>query len=117
MLNGMTRASAGDATLGPHSVSTETNTVRESLGVCPQHDVLFRVMTVFEHLQLFARIKGIPEDRINFEIDKILQEVDLTEKRNTLAFKMSGGQKRKLSLAIAFMGDSKIVLLDEPTSG
>jgi len=117
MLNGLTKSSAGDAKVGKFSVTTDMARIRQTLGVCPQHDVLFKVLTVFEHLQLFARIKGIPESKITPAIDLVLQEVGLTEKRNEFAFKMSGGQKRKLSLAIAFMGDSTIVVLDEPTSG
>ena len=68
-------------------------------------------------LQLFGRIKGVPEREMDSEIHKVLAEVGLTEKTHTYASLCSGGQKRKLSLAIAFMGNSSVVILDEPTSG
>ena len=91
--------------------------IRQNLGVCPQHDVLFLTMTVQEHLVLFATIKNIQTNDLNGLITNILEEVGIPEKRYWRASQLSGGQKRKLSLAIAFLGDSGFVFLDEPTSG
>lgn len=70
-----------------------------------------------EHLELYAIIKQVPKDRVKASIEELIAEVGLTEKVNTKSSALSGGQKRKLSLAIALLGDSKIVFLDEPTSG
>ena len=91
---------------------------RKILGICPQHDVLFPNLTVKEHLRLFCTFKGLTnDDDINNEIDKSLHDFSLEPKKDTIVEKLSGGQKRKLSIAIALVGGSKVIFLDEPTSG
>lgn len=57
------------------------------------------------------------EDQVKKAVDDILKDIDLEEKRDVLAKKLSGGQKRKLSVGIALIGDPKIIFLDEPTAG
>jgi ATP-binding cassette subfamily A (ABC1) protein 3 len=91
--------------------------IRKSMGVCPQHDVLFPELTVIEHLKMFGRIKGLIGAELTAAVNTKIEQVGLTEKINTPSKALSGGMKRKLSLAIALIGDSKIVFLDEPTSG
>ena len=86
------------------------------MGLCPQHDILFETMTVEEHLKLFATFKGMKPKDIPKEVDKIIADVDLKAKRFDLAKNLSGGQRRKLSVGIAFIGNTKLILLDEPTS-
>lgn len=117
MLTGLFAPDAGDAVIEGHSIRTEMSILRQKLGVCPQHDILFPDLTVEEHLRMFASFKGTKEEDLNDEVEKMIQSVGLTEKRHAFSKTLSGGQKRKLSVALAFIGDSKIVLLDEPTSG
>jgi len=117
ILNGLTSITSGDAKIGSHSVRTDMAAIRTMIGVCPQHDVLFKTLTCVEHLRLFATIKGIPSEKVEKLAEDILRDVGMPEKKNWYASKLSGGQKRKLSLAIAFLGDSEIIFLDEPTSG
>lgn len=75
-------------------------------------------MTVREHLELFATFKGRDMNRATYaEIDKMIMDLGLWEKRDQLAKSLSGGQRRRLSVGIAFIGDSKFIVLDEPTSG
>jgi len=74
-------------------------------------------LTVEEHLILFASFKGVPNNRLKAMVDEMIKEVGLTEKKKVIAKNLSGGMKRKLSVGIAFIGDSKVVFLDEPTSG
>eukprot|EP01052_Picozoa_sp_SAG31_P049706 SAG31_NODE_11010_length_1074_cov_1.262564_2_plen_115_part_00 len=91
--------------------------IRNSLGVCPQHDVLWLELSVCEHLEIFCRLRGMFEAEMAREIDAKLRDVGLTEKRLTKSGELSGGQKRKLSLCLALIGDLKVIFLDEPTSG
>ena len=90
--------------------------LRKKMGVCPQHDILFDNLTVEDHLNLFATFKGTDPKEIPEEVNKMIIAVDLQAKRFDLSKNLSGGQKRRLSVAIAFIGNSKIILLDEPTS-
>ena len=80
--------------------------IRKFLGVCPQHDILFDNLTVKEHLEIFANFKGVASNLITEEVDKMIEDLDLIEKKNYLAKNLSGGQRRKLSVAIAFIGNS-----------
>eukprot|EP00358_Blepharisma_japonicum_P005429 CAMPEP_0202940626 /NCGR_PEP_ID=MMETSP1395-20130829/752_1 /ASSEMBLY_ACC=CAM_ASM_000871 /TAXON_ID=5961 /ORGANISM="Blepharisma japonicum, Strain Stock R1072" /LENGTH=1359 /DNA_ID=CAMNT_0049635207 /DNA_START=1192 /DNA_END=5271 /DNA_ORIENTATION=- len=118
MLSGLLEPTSGSMTVDGHDFRTEMPAIRKNLGVCPQHDILFKNLSVYEHLYMFCRFKGLSnKEEIKQAIDEKLKEVDLEDKRNTRAGNLSGGQKRKLSLAIALIGGSSIVMLDEPTSG
>eukprot|EP00743_Colponemidia_sp_Colp-15_P004647 GILK01005008.1.p1 GENE.GILK01005008.1~~GILK01005008.1.p1 ORF type:complete len:2608 (-),score=498.63 GILK01005008.1:139-7962(-) len=117
MLTGLLNPSAGDATVFGQSIRHHMPDIRKSLGVCPQHDVLFPDLTVREHLWLYAAFKGMKRADIKQAIEQKIADVGLTEKRDVLSKNLSGGMKRKLSVAIALIGDSKLVILDEPTSG
>jgi ABC-type Na+ transport system ATPase subunit NatA len=117
MLTGLVIPDQGTCTIGGLDLSTNLGDIRKSLGICPQHDIIFAELTVEEHLYLFANIKQVSPDAVAAEVDRMIDTVGLTEKRFVRSKLLSGGQKRKLSLGIAFLGDSRVVLLDEPTSG
>lgn len=117
MLTGLYMPSSGDATVQGKSIKTHMKEIRQRIGVCPQHDVLFAELTVIEHLQIFAGLKGLVGEEANEEVQEKIAEVGLTEKAHVRSSNLSGGQKRKLSLAISLIGNSTAVFLDEPTSG
>ncbi|XP_029725473.2 phospholipid-transporting ATPase ABCA3 isoform X1 [Aedes albopictus] len=117
MLTGMFSPTSGSAYLNGHDIRTDIKGVRHSMGLCPQHNVLFDEMTVSEHLRFFGRLKGVPKEALDDEIDRYLQMLELSDKKNAQSRTLSGGMKRKLSVGIALCGGSKVVLLDEPTSG
>uniref|UniRef100_A0A7S3ZF35 ABC transporter domain-containing protein n=1 Tax=Lotharella globosa TaxID=91324 RepID=A0A7S3ZF35_9EUKA len=117
MLTGMLPPTSGDALIFGKNINTEMTQIRRDLGVCPQHDILFDLLTVREHLWLYAKIKGIPKDEIETAIQTAIEQVGLTEKVDTYSKNLSGGMKRKLSVGIALIGGSHTVILDEPTSG
>ncbi|GMF48551.1 unnamed protein product [Phytophthora fragariaefolia] len=117
MLTGLTPPTAGDATLYGCSIRHDFQELRRVIGICPQHDVLFQDLTVEEHLLLFGTMKHVRRDQLQSSVDRMIEDVGLTEIRHALAKTLSGGQKRKLSVALAFLGGSKLVFLDEPTSG
>ena len=121
MISGALKATSGSALVAGKDIRTQMPAIRKELGICLQHDCLFPRLTVREHLQFFSRLKGLytkkSKQEAEDQIDQEIKDVALFEKRNTFSSNLSGGMKRKLSLAIAFCGDSKVVLLDEPTSG
>lgn len=74
-------------------------------------------LTVEEHIWFYARLKGLSEEQVKGEIEHILQDTGLPHKRKSRTSTLSGGMQRKLSVALAFVGGSKVVILDEPTAG
>lgn len=121
MLTGMLAPTSGDAFINGKSIRTNMEDIREDVGICLQHDCLFPLLTVKEHLQFFAAVKGLYEqnskEAAEASITMSISDVALLEKSSTFSRDLSGGMKRKLSLAIAFCGGSKVIFLDEPTSG
>jgi ABC-type multidrug transport system ATPase subunit len=87
------------------------------MGICPQHDILWDQLTGMEHVVLFAGLRGVPATEIHNEAEKRLKEVELWNVRDVQSSAYSGGMRRRLSMAIALIGDPKVVFLDEPTTG
>ncbi|MEQ2194756.1 hypothetical protein XENOCAPTIV_002464 [Xenoophorus captivus] len=75
------------------------------------------MLTVEEHIWFYARLKGLPEEQVKAEMEQIVNDVGLPHKRKSRTNTLSGGMQRKLSVALAFVGGSKVVILDEPTAG
>lgn len=74
-------------------------------------------MTAMDHMRLFSRIKGVPEELIEEQSVAILKRVDLEDVKNAQAGSFSGGMKRRLSVAISCIGNPRIIFFDEPTTG
>ena len=117
MLTGLINSTSGFAEVFGVDLFEDMNEVRHILGICPQHDILFDLLTPEEHLEIFCDFKGVPRKEQAEQIKKMLIDVDLYHHRDTVAQNLSGGSRRKLSVAITLIGGSKLVLLDEPTSG
>ncbi|XP_060066248.1 phospholipid-transporting ATPase ABCA3-like [Ylistrum balloti] len=117
MLTGFIPPTKGTATVNGYDIRTDILKVRQSLGMCPQHNILFDTMTVDEHLEFFAKLKGCESRNVRQEVDDMIRILDLEPKRDSFSVTLSGGQKRKLSVGIALISGSKVVILDEPTSG
>ena len=115
MISGIEDPDKGDIFIGIKSIITDKKFLFENLGVCTQEDIFFDYLTVKEHLKYIVQIKG-NYDNIN-QVEDFIQNIKLGEKQNDLCSTLSGGQKRKLCVAMALIGNSKLILLDEPTSG
>ena len=87
------------------------------MGICPQHDVLFSLLTPEEHLDIVIELKGGDTTDKQTEIAKLISDVGLDPDKKKTAQSLSGGNKRKLSVALALCAQSRLVLLDEPTAG
>ena len=117
ILTGLYSPTAGTATVNGKSILTDMDAIRDSFGICPQHNVLFDRLTVKEHLEFFSALKGVSKEDGEEEIAQLIEDMQLVDKTDERVLSLSGGMKRKLSCAIALVGGSQTVFLDEPTSG
>ena len=117
ILSGEEIPTSGTARLDGLDILTQQIKVRRLLGYCPQFDSLLELLTVREHLELYARIKGVPEARVERVVGAKITEFDLVNYANKLAGSLSGGNKRKLSVAISMIGSPRLIFLDEPSTG
>jgi ATP-binding cassette subfamily A (ABC1) protein 3 len=120
MLTGMSAPdSAEDSKITVYGMdsATQMDEIRTFMGVCPQHDVLFEKLTVKEHIMFFAMLKGLSEAAAEAESNILVRTFHLQKRTDHLGHELSGGQRRKLSFAIAACGGSRFIVLDEPTAG
>eukprot|EP00252_Welwitschia_mirabilis_P024322 TRINITY_DN7176_c0_g1_i1.p1 TRINITY_DN7176_c0_g1~~TRINITY_DN7176_c0_g1_i1.p1 ORF type:complete len:583 (+),score=116.15 TRINITY_DN7176_c0_g1_i1:166-1749(+) len=117
MLCGEEHPTKGTAYIFGKDILIHPKAAHQHVGYCPQFDALLDLLTVREHLELYARIKGVPENRLNNVVENKLEEFKLWPIANRPSCALSGGNKRKLSVAIAMVGDPPLVFLDEPSTG
>ena len=117
ILTGDVVPTSGGARLGGHDILREQEAVRRLIGYCPQFDAILDLMSVREHLELYARIKGVPEATLARVVGDKVREMDLGAYEGKLAGSLSGGNKRKLGVAIAMIGAPRLIFLDEPSTG
>uniref|UniRef100_A0A8C3LGY1 P-type phospholipid transporter n=1 Tax=Chrysolophus pictus TaxID=9089 RepID=A0A8C3LGY1_CHRPC len=117
ILTGLFPPTSGTVLIGGLDIQTHMDSIRQRLGMCPQYNILFNHLTVAEHILFYSQLKGRSRDEAEQELEMMLEDMGLTHKRNEEAQNLSGGMQRKLSVAIAFVGEAKVVVLDEPTSG
>ena len=119
ILTGMYEATKGKAIYDGINIldSNNMDIFREKLGICPQHDILFDNLNIREHLEMFSIFKGVDSENVESEVNKILHDFQLENIQHMIAKNLSAGQRRKLSIAIALIGGSQIIFLDEPSSG
>ncbi|KAJ7083365.1 hypothetical protein B0H15DRAFT_785012 [Mycena belliarum] len=117
MIRGDIIPTSGDALIQGTSVVNHPRTARVSLGVCPQFSAIDAQLSVREHLVIYGKLKGLQSDELLSSIDSLLLATGLNQYADRLASKLSGGNQRKLSLAIALMGNPSVVLIDEFSTG
>ncbi|KAL2613565.1 hypothetical protein R1flu_025257 [Riccia fluitans] len=118
-LTGIIPTTDGDALIYGDSIRSTSGMakIRSYMGVCPQFDILWDALSGREHLHLFGSIKGLQSADIISGTERLLAQVKLSDAAKVRSGSYSGGMKRRLSVAIALIGDPKIVFLDEPTTG
>ena len=112
ILEGYRRRDGGEASVLGHDPGDSPRALRERIGVVLQHSEMTHLLTVRETHLLFAGYFSTPRD-----VDEVIELVGLAEKRDARVRTLSGGQKRRLDLGIALVGDPDLVFLDEPTTG
>jgi len=105
--------STGAVHVGGYDMETQTGKARQRLGYCPQFDALLELLTVEDHLDFYAAIRGLPKQAV----EDSLQDFKLIKMARRRAEVLSGGNKRKLSAALALMGSPALAILDEPSCG
>ncbi|MGZ7209510.1 MAG: ABC transporter ATP-binding protein [Methanobacterium sp.] len=114
MMVGLLRPSSGQILIDGKDVQKMD---KRSIGICPQELVLWENLTCKESLKLIGDMYEVPKDILNQRINKLLKDLFLTDKVNTLVSNLSGGMKHRLNLAMAVVHEPEIVLLDEPSEG
>lgn len=118
VLTGEVRPDSGDAAIAGHSVVTQLAAARRRLGYCPQFEALPAAMTGREVLHMYAALRGVRgKARIADMAQQLLEQLGLLPYANVVCGAYSGGNKRKLSVAVALVGGPPLVLLDEPSTG
>lgn len=117
ILSCLTRPTSGDAFLDGKSVVSDSKGVKSVIAVSPQETAIAPNLTVKENLKLMAGIYGFSKEQTKIKVDTLAEQFDFREIFNKKAGKLSGGWQRRLSIAMALMGEPKILFLDEPTLG
>lgn len=107
----------GMLTVMGYDIHSQFDKARKFIGYCPQYDTIYDLLTVEEHIRFQMVLKGIPHRFREQMLEKTLKELNLTEYKNKNAGTLSGGNKRKLSVAMSLIGNPPVILLDEPSAG
>jgi lipooligosaccharide transport system ATP-binding protein len=117
MIGCVSTPSAGTLRILGHDATRDGPLIRARLGVCPQQDSLDMELTARENLTVYARYFGIPRAVARRRADELLEFVQLSERAGDKVEPLSGGMKRRLTVARALVNEPELVLLDEPTTG
>ncbi|MHB1317046.1 MAG: ABC transporter ATP-binding protein [Anaerolineae bacterium] len=117
VLAGLLAPTAGDARIMGHSVTSDSEAARASLGVVPQDIALYPDLSARENLIFWGKMYGLRGEPLHARVDEVLELIGLTERQGDRVSKYSGGMKRRVNIAVALLHRPPIVIMDEPTVG
>ncbi|XP_019085909.1 PREDICTED: ABC transporter A family member 3-like isoform X2 [Camelina sativa] len=119
MMTGLVKPTSGTAFVQGLDICKDMDRIYTSMGVCPQHDLLWETLTGREHLLFYGRLRNLKGSYLNQAVEESLKSVNLLYGgvADKPAGKYSGGMKRRLSVAISLIGSPKVVYMDEPSTG
>jgi len=115
ILEGLRVPTSGEVTVLGSDALRNYGHIRKKVGVLPQNFEPFDLLTPFEAVKYWSDLFDIPKTRI--DIDRLLDEVGLSDRKKVMSKKLSGGEKRKLGIALSMVNDPELLFLDEPTTG
>ena len=119
-LNGMRPASGGSVLINNLDLYEHLDSIKQSIGYVPQDDIIHRELTVFRTLYYVAKLRlsrDVSRKEINQIIEEVMDVTGLTERRNVPINQLSGGQRKRVSIAVELITKPSVIFLDEPTSG
>ena len=117
MMCGLLRPDSGQVVIHGKPITDGNADIRTRVGVCPQNIVLWGQLTCLEQMVFIGEMYGMKRKAVTQRSEKLLKDLDLTEKRDQRARTLSGGMQRRLNLAMALVHDPEILVLDEPEAG
>lgn len=117
MLSTVLKPDSGDVIIGGYSTRDKADEVRSLIGICPQDLALYEDLSAIDNMVFFGRMSGLDGKAARKQAWEHLELMGLSDRAKGKISKFSGGMKRRVNLAIALMGDPKLVFMDEPTVG
>ena len=117
MISGLVEPTAGDATIGGHSITAEPMAAKRLMGFVPQEIALYPELSARQNLAFFGRMYGLGGKTLNRRVDELLEFVDLADRQNDRIDTFSGGMKRRVNLAAGLLNSPPLIYMDEPTVG
>jgi gliding motility-associated transport system ATP-binding protein len=117
IITGFMPASDGSVRVDGFDVFDNPIDVRKRIGYLPENPPLYLDMNVISYLRFVAKIKGVPRDRIESEVTRVMKRVNITDVQERIIAKLSKGYKQRVGLAQALLNDPPVLILDEPTIG
>ena len=117
MLSTLYTPTAGDATIGGHSISKEPMAVKQVIGVVPQELALYEDLTARENLIFWGQMYGLSGKSLHSRVDEVLEQIGLVDKARNQVKTYSGGMKRRVNIGVGLLHRPRLLFMDEPTVG